>query len=110
MNDLVPLVPFEIAQLRKELASSLPETCSRATLKVVMHYEEGSVGSSHILHPEGAPDDFIDLPAEVFQLTAIIERKTRAAGQPWQQMTVDADRRPDQGNWEFEFAFIPKAA
>ena len=109
MNDLAPLVHSEIEQLRKELESSLPETCNRATLKVVMHYEEGSVGSSHVLHPAGAPDDFIDLPTEVFQLTALIERKTRAAGQPWREMTVDADRRP-QGAWEFEFAFIPRAA
>lgn len=106
MNDLVPR---EIEQLQKELESSLPETCDRATLKVVMHYEEGSVGSSHILHPADAPDDFIDLPSEVFQLTALIERKTRAAGQPWRQMTVDADRR-QQGTWAFEFAFTPRAA
>ncbi len=109
MNDLAPLVLPEINQLQKELESSLPETCDRATLKVVMHYEEGSVGSSHVLHPVDSPDDFIDLPTEVFQLTALIERKTRAAGQPWREMTVDADRR-HQGAWEFEVAFIPRAA
>ncbi len=25
-------------------------------------------------------------------------------------VTVDADRRQEQGTWEFEFAFVPKAA
>lgn len=108
MNDPTPLVRSEIDSLRKELEQSIPDTWDRATLKVVMHYDEGSVGTSHVLHPPDRPDDYIEIPVEVFHLTSSIEKKARAAGQPWRQMTVDADRRAN--GWDFEVGFIHKAA
>ena len=99
---------IDLSPLKAELEAAIPDDWSRARLQVVMHYEEGSVGTSHLLSPPNDPDAFIDIPGEIFHFTTRIERTKRAAGQPWREMTVDALRSP--AGWEFDVRFVNKAA
>jgi hypothetical protein len=107
-HNLPDVVVPQILSLRSELEQLLPAEWSDATLKVTIHYEENSVGTSHCLAPTGMEDEFVDLPTEIFNLTAEIERACRFAGQPWQALNVQAQRKPD--GWEFAMRATPKAA
>ncbi|AMV22558.1 hypothetical protein [Planctomyces sp. SH-PL14] len=98
----------DLSSLKAELEAAIPDDWNQARLQVVMHYEEGSVGTSHLLSPPDDPDGFIDIPGDVFHITTRIERTARAAGQPWREMTVDALRSP--AGWEFAVRFVNKAA